>query len=139
MQYCMYACVRTHISTHIHTTHTHTHAHTHTHIYMIVIVRLNLHSRIFFKQTLTDYMMKNALILKCYFFLKTHRAQKKTFKRVFPSGTHFSAESTEAMPAKSIAQGHNVSINRLLFHATSKPNCRIIFLYIHCIEHIYFQ
>ena len=51
---------------------------------------------------------QNALLFKCYFFQKANGTEQIHLTREFPSGTHFTAESTEAMHLKCIAQGHNI-------------------------------
>ena len=45
----------------------------------------------------TDYL---ALIVKCYFLRRAHSTEQTPATMVLPSGTHFSAESTEAMRIK---------------------------------------
>ena len=50
--------------------------------------------------------MKIALIFKCYFLRTAHSIEKSPFMMVFPSGTHFLAESTEAMRIGCLAQGY---------------------------------
>ena len=49
---------------------------------------------------------KNMLIFRCYFPRKAHSTEQIPFMRVFPSGTHHTAETTEAMRIKCLAQGH---------------------------------
>ena len=41
--------------------------------------------------------LKMALIFKCYFLQKAHNTEQAPFTKVFPSGAHLTAESTEAM------------------------------------------
>ena len=72
-----------------------------------------------------------ASIFKCYFLRKAHSSEETTFTRVTLSGTHFSADSTEAIRIKCLAQGRNilmqsgfepsiaVSRNRQLSHMTN--------------------
>ena len=48
------------------------------------------------------------LIFKCDFLWKADCTNQILFMMVFPSGTHFSAESTEAMQIKCFAQEFNV-------------------------------
>ena len=55
-------------------------------------------------------LLKNALTSKCYFLRNTHRTEQTSFTRVFPSGIHFTAESTEAMQIKRLAQGNSISM-----------------------------
>ena len=52
-------------------------------------------------------LLKNTVILMCYFLLKAHSTEKTPVTRVFPTGTHFTAESTEAMLIKCLGQGYN--------------------------------
>ena len=52
----------------------------------------------------------NALIFKYYFLRKGHNVEQATLTRVFPSGTHFSAELTEAIQIKCHALGHNIQL-----------------------------
>ena len=71
------------------------------------------------------------LIITCYFLLKPHSDKQTLITRVFPSGTHFIAVSTDALRIKYIAQGYNiliqsgfeqstyVSSNRYLTHMTN--------------------
>ena len=54
------------------------------------------------------------LIFKCYFLWRPHCSIQKPFTRVSLSGIHFSAESTEAMRTKCLAQGHNIQMQLLL-------------------------
>ena len=55
-----------------------------------------------------DYVLiKYSLIFKCYFLRRAHGTKQTPFMMVFPSGTHLSAELTEAMQIKCLAQGHN--------------------------------
>ena len=51
--------------------------------------------------------MKKYVDFKCYFLRIAHSIEQTPFMRVFPPGTHLSAESTEAMRIKCLAQGHN--------------------------------
>ena len=51
---------------------------------------------------------KMKLIFKCYFLRRSHSTEQTPFTRVIPSGYHFTAESTEAMRNKCLAQGHNI-------------------------------
>ena len=48
----------------------------------------------------------NVLMFKCYFLRKAHCTEQTIFMSIFPSGNHLSAESTEAMWIKCLAQGH---------------------------------
>ena len=59
----------------------------------------------------------DALILKCYFLLKTHGTEQIHFKMVFPPVTHFTAESTEAMQIMCLAHGHGI-----LMHPVFEPS-----------------
>ena len=54
------------------------------------------------------FSIESAFIFMCYFLQKTHITEQRPFMRVFPSGTHFSAEWTEAMPIKCPAQGRSI-------------------------------
>ena len=45
---------------------------------------------------------------RCYFFRNAHSTEQISFMSVFLSGTHFTAESTEAIQIKCLAQGHNL-------------------------------
>ena len=54
--------------------------------------------------------LKNAMMLKCYLFRKAHSSEQTFFARVFLSGTPFTAELTEAMQIKCLAQRHNIQI-----------------------------
>ena len=53
------------------------------------------------------YCIENELILKYHFLQRAHSTEQAPLTRVFPSGTHLSAESTEAMWIECLAQGHN--------------------------------
>ena len=44
----------------------------------------------------------------CYFIQKAHSPEQTHIMRVFTSGTHLSAEMTEAMWIKCFAQGQNI-------------------------------
>ena len=71
------------------------------------------------------------LIIKCYFLQNAHSTEQTPFTIVSPPGTHFTAESTEAMWIKCLALGQNtlmllgfelsitVSRNRHLNHMTN--------------------
>ena len=50
----------------------------------------------------------NALRLKFYFLRKALSTEQIPFTKMFPSGAHFTAESTEAMRIKFLAQGHSI-------------------------------
>ena len=71
--------------------------------------------------------MKNELIFKCYFLRRALGTANAPFTRMFVFGTHQSAESTEGMQIKCIAQGHinifepstSVSIKQNPVHATN--------------------
>ena len=72
-----------------------------------------------FESTLLNYALllysveiknKNALIAKCYLILKVHSTEQTAFWKVFPSGTHFTAESTEVIRIKCLAQGHDIQM-----------------------------
>ena len=43
----------------------------------------------------------------CYFLQRAHSIEQAPLTMVMPSGTHFTADSTEAMQIKSLAQGHD--------------------------------
>ena len=45
---------------------------------------------------------------KCSFLCKAHSTEQTPFMRVLQSGTHLSAESTEAMRIICLAEGHNI-------------------------------
>ena len=51
---------------------------------------------------------KKSLIFNCYFLWKAHSTDQTTITRVSSSGTHFTAESTEAMRIKRNAHRHNI-------------------------------
>ena len=51
-----------------------------------------------------DQHKKNALIFKCYFLRSAHCTEQTPFTKLFPSGTHFTDESTEAMRINRLAQ-----------------------------------
>ena len=42
-------------------------------------------------------LLKNVLIFKCYFLRKSHNTEQAVSMMLFPSGSHFTANSTEAM------------------------------------------
>ena len=42
--------------------------------------------------------------------LIAHSSEQTTFTRLSPPGTHFTAESTEGMRIKSLAQGYNILV-----------------------------
>ena len=77
--------------------------------------------------------MKSAFTVKCNILRRTHRPEQTPFTGVMLSGTHFTAEWTEAMRIKCLAQGHNILMlpgfepsidvleNQLLIHATNIP------------------
>ena len=77
-------------------------------------------------------MPEKSSIFMCCFLRKAHSTEQTPFIMMFPSGTHFSIESTEAMRIKSPAQGHDilmhlgfgpssaVSGNRHLTHMTNR-------------------
>ena len=78
-----------------------------------------------------DSIIKNAWISKCYFLRRAHSTEKTSFTKVFQPGPHLTAESTEAIQMKCLAQGHiilmqtrfgpsiPVYINRHLTHMTN--------------------
>ena len=53
-------------------------------------------------------ILKFLLIFMCYFLCKSHSTEQIPFTRVFLFGTHFTAESTEAMRIMCLAQGHDI-------------------------------
>ena len=52
---------------------------------------------------------KNTLF-SAIFFRNANSTEHTSFTRVLPSGTHYSAESTEEVRIKSLDQGHNMFI-----------------------------
>ena len=48
--------------------------------------------------------LKNTLTSKCYFLRRAHSTEQTSFMRAFPSGTHFTAESTEAAQLSRLKQ-----------------------------------
>ena len=80
--------------------------------------------------TIVHDFFLNVLIFKCYFLGKDRSSEQTPFSRVFTYGTHFTAETTEAMRIKCLAQEHNIlmllgfepstslSISRHLSHMT---------------------
>ena len=55
-------------------------------------------------------VLKKLSIFECCFHRRDHSAEQTHFTRVFPSDTHFTAESTEAMRIKYLAHSHNILI-----------------------------
>ena len=76
-------------------------------------------------------IIKNALNFRCFFLRRAHSTEQTPFTRVYPPGTHFTVESTDAMRIKCLPQGLNilmlpgfepsiaVSIDRHLAHVTN--------------------
>ena len=54
------------------------------------------------------YQKKGALIFRCYFLWRAHATEQTPFMRMFLTGTHLTAELTEAMQIKCLPQGHNI-------------------------------
>ena len=52
----------------------------------------------------------NVFIFRFYFDQGVHRHEQTPLMRVLPSGTHWSAVSTEAMRIKCLAQEHDILI-----------------------------
>ena len=52
--------------------------------------------------------IKNALIFKCSFLRIAHSSKLAPFTRALLSGTHFTAESSEAMWIECLVQGNNI-------------------------------
>ena len=50
---------------------------------------------------------ENPLIFKCYFIRKDYGNEQAPFTSVIPFGIHFSADSTETMQTKCLAQDLN--------------------------------
>ena len=69
----------------------------------------------------------------CYFLRRAHSTEQTPFTRVFPSGTHYSVETTKTTQIKCLPQGHNILMqqriepsisvfrNRLLAIVTNLP------------------
>ena len=55
---------------------------------------------------------KNALICQCYLLGKAHSKEQTPLTRVFASGTHITAKSTEATRIKCLTQGHSILMQR---------------------------
>ena len=49
-----------------------------------------------------------------YTFVTDHISEQTSHTRVLPPATHCSAESTETVPIKCAAQGHNISIKPMI-------------------------
>ena len=50
------------------------------------------------------------MIYKCFLLRKAHSTEQTPFTKVFPSSTHFTAEATEAVRIKCLAQEYNILI-----------------------------
>ena len=59
-------------------------------------------------------MLKMHSFLSAFSFRKADSSGQTPLTIVLPSGTHWSAESTEAILIKGSAQGHNIAKNDIL-------------------------
>ena len=57
---------------------------------------------------ITNVIQKKVFIFTCNFLRKACSTEQTPVTLVFPFGTQFTAESTEAMRIKCLAQGHNI-------------------------------
>ena len=55
-----------------------------------------------------------------YVYSSNYGTKQTHFMRVIPSGSHFRAESTEAMPIKFLVHGHNI-----MMHPRVKPSIAV--------------